>query len=181
MIVSDAVETAHYSVSINFSVGRRNRKKLAADMFLRCAAFRSVYVRGLCAYHSVEGAGDCLQAQDVRSSAAEDKKDLRVFAEMLAKLLNCRSGVRVMPVGRNVPRVYRRESLENFGMNAGPVIGCEMPARSRHLLASLGDLGGELGISALVERAELEIAPENLSILPDDEHRAARISSHRVP
>ena len=97
--------------------------------------------------------------------------------------------------------VYRGERREYFRMNARPVIGREMSARAvgrvhcaryrgsiapasarafKSGLLSLRNLGSKLGISAFVQGAELEIAPENRSVLSDDEDRAAGKRARRI-
>lgn len=86
------------------------------------AAFRRVDVRRLGADHGVEWKRDALEAEDISACSAEHEKNLRMLTELVPELLDRARRVCVVTVRRYVTLVRSDDRVEDFRVNACPVV-----------------------------------------------------------
>src|SRR5687767_347490 len=105
-----------------FPVQRRNRQQFTSGKFFGRATLIDIDVGRLCAHDGVVRPGRCLQPKDVSPGTSENKKDLRVLAEMFLKLLNCARGEWIIAVGNHVTIVGCCDGVHYVRMNARVIV-----------------------------------------------------------
>ena len=111
------------------AIGRRKRDKLAAGQLFGRAAFVGINMRELGAKNGMVRACQRLQAEHVGGSTVEDEEHLDVGAEVLAKFLDGRSGIRVVTIADNVAAVGAGNGFKHLGMDVGIVVAGKTAAR----------------------------------------------------
>src|SRR5271154_5717955 len=96
MFVADPVIGMADGLRNNLALLLRQRNQLAARVLFRRAAFVRTDVSVVAAEYGLEGAGQSLQPQYIRASPVESEKNCNVRSEMLFKLLDRRTGIRIV-------------------------------------------------------------------------------------
>src|SRR5688500_12087843 len=128
MLIAQVMQVVGDSIRCDFSIRRGNRQQLASDMFFSRAAFGGMDVSRARAYHRVMRSSQALESDDVCARTGEDKKHL-LGAERVAKLLNDRGSVRILPVGRGMSSIDCRDRRDHLRVDARPVVRCEGSTR----------------------------------------------------
>jgi len=111
MLVADAVVGVAHGIERNLTRLVRQRNQLASGVFFRRATFVGVDMSVVAAKDGLEGSGQCLQSEDIRSSPIEGEKNCNVGAEMLFELSYRRSGIRIASISHYVPLIRPRNRL----------------------------------------------------------------------
>src|SRR5205807_2985599 len=85
MFIADAVVSVANHFDVELAIGSWDGNQLAAGEFFGCATLVGVDVRRSGAEYRAIGLGKGLEAEDVRSCAVEDGKDLSLGAKVFAK------------------------------------------------------------------------------------------------
>src|SRR6266436_1481165 len=122
MLKADAVKQRLDLFDPDFSIGRCNGKQLTAGEFLRRTTLIDVDVRRFGTNDGLMRLRYCLKSQYIRARAAENKKDLYIFPQVLMKLFQRSRGVRIVAIGNHMAVVGGGDSLHHARMNAGVVV-----------------------------------------------------------
>jgi len=137
MFVADTVIGMADGIERNLAVLLREGNQFAAGVLLRSSAFVGVDVSLVTAQDRLEGAGQSLQAENVRSGTIEGEENCNVPSEMLLKLLHRRTGVGIVSVGNDMAAIGAGNGLEDFRMHTSVVVtGKAAGRRERSLLHS---------------------------------------------
>ncbi len=129
MLIADTVISMADRVDRDLAILVGQRNQLAAGMLLRRSAFVRINVGISAAQHRVEGPGEGLQAQNIRTRAIEREKNGDVRSEMLFKFLDRRPGIRIVAIRHHVALVGADDGVDHLGMHARVVVAGEVSGK----------------------------------------------------